>query len=596
MASDRSPRQEYESRLAARRQTVEQYERYDRQIASLRLAVAILFIVSLAMSFGWNVMPRWTPILPAVIFFGLVLVHERVSRAKRRASKAVTFYEDGLARIDDQWIGRGSTEAFRGDSHLYAIDLDIFGKASLFELLCTARMRGGEETLANWLSGPADEKEIRARQQAVEELRNNLDLREDLAVLGTDLRSSIHPDLITEWGRAPRALDNNWVRLLLLIPTAFAIYTLLPIFTTLSPHPLWWLALGIEAVIGRYYRRRVLHVVESLDRPERELKLLSLLLARLETERFHSAKLLSLRQSLDTEGMAPSQQIRRFTRLMDWLNWYRNEFFAVFSIILFWRTQFAFAIEKWRSSCGPSIGPWLKTVGEFEALCALAGFAYEHPDDPFPEIADGSLVFEAQDLRHPLVPVSQCVPNSVHLGKDLQLMVVSGSNMSGKSTLLRTVGINTVLALAGAPVRARRMRLSPVGIGTTLRIQDSLQAGTSRFYAEIQRIHHIMELTRGRLPVLFLLDEILHGTNSHDRAVGAEAIVKGLIDRSAIGLVTTHDLALAKVADSLSPRAENVHFEDNMVDGKMVFDYRMRPGVVNKSNALALMRAVGLDV
>jgi len=260
------------------------------------------------------------------------------------------------------------------------------------------------------------------------------------------------------------------------------------------------------------------------------------------------------------------------------------------------RTQFAFAIEKWRSSCGPSIGPWLKTVGEFEALCALAGFAYEHPDDPFPEIADGSLVFEAQDLRHPLVPVSQCVPNSVRLEKDLQLMVVSGSNMSGKSTLLRTVGINTVLALAGAPVRARRMRLSPVGIGTTLRIQDSLQAGTSRFYAEIQRIHHIMELTRGRLPVLFLLDEILHGTNSHDRAVGAEAIVKGLIDRGAIGLVTTHDLALAKVADSLSPRAENVHFEDNMVDGKTVFDYRMGPGVVNKSNALALMRAVGLDV
>ena len=175
-------------------------------------------------------------------------------------------------------------------------------------------------------------------------------------------------------------------------------------------------------------------------------------------------------------------------------------------------------------------------------------------------------------------------------------MVVSGSNMSGKSTLLRTVGINTVLALAGAPVRAASMRLSPLEIGTTLRIQDSLQAGTSRFYAEIQRIQHIMELTRQRLPVLFLLDEILHGTNSHDRAVGAEAIVKGLIDRGAIGLVTTHDLALAKVADALAPRAQNVHFEDNMVDGKMVFDYRMRPGVVNKSNALALMRAVGLDV
>ena len=168
--------------------------------------------------------------------------------------------------------------------------------------------------------------------------------------------------------------------------------------------------------------------------------------------------------------------------------------------------------------------------------------------------------------------------------------------MSGKSTLLRTVGINAVLAMAGAPVRARRLRLSCVAIGATLRIQDSLQAGTSRFYAEIQRIHHIMELTKSRLPVLFLLDEVLHGTNSHDRAIGAAAIVKGLIDRGAIGLATTHDLALAEIADGLAPRAANVHFEDELVDGKISFDYRMRPGVVRKSNALALMRAVGLEV
>jgi DNA mismatch repair ATPase MutS len=168
--------------------------------------------------------------------------------------------------------------------------------------------------------------------------------------------------------------------------------------------------------------------------------------------------------------------------------------------------------------------------------------------------------------------------------------------MSGKSTLLRTVGINAVMALAGAPVRAHRLRLSALAVAATLRIQDSLQAGTSRFYAEIQRIRHIMDLTNGPLPVLFLLDEVLHGTNSHDRAVGAEAIVRGLIDRGAIGLATTHDLALAQVADALAPRAANVHFEDSLVDGKIVFDYRMRPGVVRKSNALALMRAVGLDV
>jgi DNA mismatch repair ATPase MutS len=205
-------------------------------------------------------------------------------------------------------------------------------------------------------------------------------------------------------------------------------------------------------------------------------------------------------------------------------------------------------------------------------------------------------IFDGEDLRHPLVPFEKCVPNSVSLGDELRLMVVSGSNMSGKSTLLRTVGINAVLAMSGAPVRARRLRVSCVAIGATLRIQDSLQAGTSRFYAEIQRIYHIMELTKGTLPVLFLLDEVLHGTNSHDRAIGAGAIVTGLIDRHAIGLATTHDLALAQIADALAPRAANVHFEDELIDGKITFDYRMRPGVVRKSNALALMRAVGLDV
>ena len=168
--------------------------------------------------------------------------------------------------------------------------------------------------------------------------------------------------------------------------------------------------------------------------------------------------------------------------------------------------------------------------------------------------------------------------------------------MSGKSTLLRTVGINAVLAFAGAPVRARRLRLSPLAIGATLRIQDSLQAGRSRFYAEITRVRQIVDLSEGPLPLLFLFDELFHGTNSHDRCVGAEAVIRGLIDRGAIGLVTTHDLALAQIADRLAPRADNVHFEDQLVDGKMHFDYRMRPGVVQHSNALALMRAIGLEV
>ena len=220
------------------------------------------------------------------------------------------------------------------ESHLYAADLDIFGKGSLFELLCTARMRGGEETLADWLAGPTNREEIIARQDAVRELRNNIDLREDLTILGGELRSSIHPGVIIDWGNSPVIVESYWIRLALIVPVVFTLYTLWPIFTTLSAHPLWWLALGIEAAIGLMYRARVRKVIEGLSHPDRELKLLSLILARIEQERFKCAKLTALRRALETDGVAASQQIKRFTRLMNTLNWYRNEFFTPFSWIL----------------------------------------------------------------------------------------------------------------------------------------------------------------------------------------------------------------------------------------------------------------------
>lgn len=591
MTTASDPRSEYLKRLEHRKRRVVHDEREDRQISLLRLIAAIAFVLGALAGFVEHLISAWWLLLPAAVFIVLIGIHERVARALSRARKSVRFYENGLARIEDRWIGRGqSTEMFRDESHLYARDLDIFGPASLFELLCTARMRSGEETLASWLSSPADRDEIIARQNAIEELRDRLDLREDLVILASDLRSSIHPEILTRWGTSPRVLENNAARVLMVF---LAMLTIVLLVESPALRPF---ILSIDAAVGLFYRKRVRDVMGVVERPEHELELLSQILARIEKEEFKCAKLVHLRRALDTGGLAPSRQIGRLAGILNALNWRRNQMFAPLSVLVFWATQLAFAIEDWRAKCGPSIGPWMRIAGEFEALCALAGYAYEHPADPFPEIDGTGPVFECVELRHPLMAGDRSVPNSVQLDVTRQLLVVSGSNMSGKSTLLRTAGVNAVLALSGAPVRAKSVRISPLAIGATLRIQDSLQAGTSRFYAEIQRIHHIMELTRGGVPVLFLLDEVLHGTNSHDRAVGAEAIVKGLLDRGAIGLVTTHDLALAKVAESLGSRAANVHFEDEMVDGRMVFDYRMRPGVVQKSNALALMRAVGLEV
>jgi DNA mismatch repair ATPase MutS len=239
---------------------------------------------------------------------------------------------------------------------------------------------------------------------------------------------------------------------------------------------------------------------------------------------------------------------------------------------------------------------WLDAIGDLEALAALATLTYEHPDDAFPDLVAGPPRLEGSGLAHPLLAAAGVVRNDVSLGGGCRLIVVSGSNMSGKSTLLKALGVNLALAQAGAPVRAARFVTSPFAVGASLVLRASRLEGRSRFFAEIVRLRDIVALTGGARPVLFLLDELLSGTNSHDRAIGAAGILRGLLDRGAAGLVTTHDLALARIADELGDRAANWHFEDRLVAGKLEFDYRLRPGVVSRSNALELMRSIGLVV
>jgi DNA mismatch repair ATPase MutS len=307
--------------------------------------------------------------------------------------------------------------------------------------------------------------------------------------------------------------------------------------------------------------------------------------------------LTGLQGELNTGGMPASRAIRRLHFLVELHDWQHNQFFAPVAAAFLWGTHLAWAIESWRRAHGHQVRRWLTIVGEFEALSSLSAYRYEHPGDQWPEIVTGPAQFEATRMGHPLIPAARAVPNDVRLSnEETQLLVVSGSNMSGKSTLLRTIGVNAVLAHAGAPVRCAQLRLTPLALGATLRIQDSLQEGRSRFYAEITRIREVADLSTGPVPLLFLLDELFQGTNSHDRLIGAAGLLRSLLDRSAIGLITTHDLALTAIADDLAPRAVNAHFEDRFEGGEMRFDYRLRPGRVTRSNAIALMRAVGLDI
>lgn len=590
------PAEEYRARLNRLRTAREKLARQDARFSHARVAVFLVAAAMALLAWRGGVSPWWL-LPPAAVFAVLVERHDRVVRGRAAVSRSIAFYDRGRARLEDRWAGTGEPGArFADESHLYANDLDLFGRGSLFELLSIARTRAGEETLAAWLTRPAVPDEIQARQQAVAELTPALDLREDVALAGADLRAAVHTDALVAWAEGAPVLGRRWLRAAALLLTAGALaaggYGLL----TGRYGPLIAMIAG-EVLFFLPQRAQIQRALHAAGGPARDLDVLAHVLDALERGRFTSPRLTALRRELETGGVAASAAIRRLHRLVELHDWQHNQFFAPLAAALLWGTHLAWAIERWRRRHGTRVGAWLRIVGEFEALSSFAAYRYERPDDVWPEIVgDGPARFEATGIGHPLIPAARLVANDVRLSADTQLLVVSGSNMSGKTTLLHTVGINAVLALAGAPVRAARLRLTPLAVGATLRIEDSLQEGRSRFFAEITRIRMLADLAAGPVPLLFLLDELFHGTNSHDRLLGAAGVLRSLLARGAIGLITTHDLALTAIADELAPRAANVHFADRFDGGEIHFDYRLRPGPVTRSNAIALMRAVGLDV
>jgi hypothetical protein len=605
-----NPRAAYDERLTGHRGESAALRSRER---AMSLARIVFFFAAVAIAIVH--FSAWI-VIPIVGFIALVVAHDRLIRRRRRSDAAARFCERGIERLSGEWQGKGfDGSGFVAEHHLFAADLDLFGKGSIYELLCIAATAAGRATLARWLLHPGDvtAAEARERQAAVEELRERVDLREEIFVVAAEVASEVEEAKLDEWSRGAAVLGGGEriaamvITALTVLASAIGIPSIVSRFVnltnpgTMAPHsPLESLPfLAMIVVVSLFARRlssRVAIIVGAVERREPALALLAGLLAILERQSsnaFNAPRLVALRAALERDGVPASRQIERLRKLVSLLDARRNQFFAPFALLLLWTTNIAFSIERWRTESGPEIIAWIDSIGEMEALLSLSTFAFEHPAFVMPEIAGGEALFDGDAIGHPLIPDDRRVANDIRIGGNLRLLIVSGSNMSGKSTLLRAIGVNTLLALAGAPVCASRLRVSPMSVGASISLKDSLQEGASRFYAEILRIRDILGTPP---PLLFILDEVLGGTNSHDRRIGAEAIVRSLVARGAIGLATTHDLALAQIADELAPHAANVHFEDHIENGQVMFDYRMRPGVVAKSNALELMRAVGIEV
>ena len=563
--------------------------------AALALTLAITAILAFY-AFRRQIFPLW-PALPVP----LVLIARRRYRhylqSRYRLWRLTRFYDSAVQRAQHEWAGAGITgEEFSLPGHAYSSDLNVLGEGSLFELLCIARTSIGRRGLADFLLVPPPHDETLLRQDAVREMRDRVDLREQVATLGEFEFSETKWSTFEDWLNTPQL---NFPRLL---PAAAAITsTLLAalLLTGLVTSVPWGRIaayavplVAFHAVIGLVYRARV-NRIQALLRPVSvETQVLREGLHLLEHQTLQSAKL----RQLAAQAQGASNAVRHLERLLDLWNERNKDWFYAPSLLLLAGTQLCMATERWRAQHGPSLQHWLQAWADFEALNALAAYAYENPDHTFPEFTADHACLEAQSLGHPLLPNAACIRNDVELNLQTRFYVLSGSNMSGKSTLLRAIGLASVLARAGAPVRSKALRHSPnLSVFASLSITDSLLNGKSKFQAEVDRLRQTIDSAEHN-HVLFLIDEIFSGTKSRDRRIAAEAIVRTLTDRAAVGVLSTHDLALTEIAHAPNLRGRNVHMGSRDGTDPMDFDYRLKPGITQEANALVIARMAGVPV
>lgn len=602
MMKKTNPEDIYKERIITFESQIQRLRRNETLLSAIKLVAVvcgILLLVKLATKF--TPAPLLAFIVILILFAVAVAIHENIIKKRKFHEALKEINENETKSLQGNFLDFDTGEEFISTDHEYSSDLDIFGNRSVFHYLNRTTTSIGKRFLSTWLKifpENSNTKEVKERQEAVQELADKLDLRQNIQAHGKFIEDSMKrlesfQDLFDE----PDAVLGK-------IPLIVFIH-LFPLITlgavvSLFFHVSWIVPVAlvlIQGIVNRVTGKVRERIYLLTSRNAKILTAYSKITAELEKENFACKKLKGYQSELFVEEKSASSHIKKLSTLLGYFDMrLSKEFHLLFNNLLFWDLNCVYRIEKWKKKTGPVIHKWFDVIGNFEALSTFANALFNNPDWTMPEMSGPEFGLEALSIGHPLIPKAENIRNDVSLQQKGNVLIVTGPNMSGKTTFLKTLGVNIVLATAGGPVCAKRFVLSPLKLYTSMKVTDSLDKKLSLFYAELQRLKMIMDAILSKEPVFFLIDEMLKGTNESDRHKGAIALIRQLVENKADGVLATHDLELTKLEQDYTETITNYHFDGYIEEDNLLFDYKLKTGICQSSNALELMKRVGIKV
>ncbi|WP_337651075.1 hypothetical protein [Phocaeicola plebeius] len=593
-----NPENHYTERLSLTEGQLQQVKKQIFRISMLRLALFIAGIAGLYFFFNQTTLLIVCICLTFFPLFILVKIHNRFFIRKEWLETQARIIQEELQALSGDYSSFEDGKEYVNPEHPYSFDLDIFGRRSLFQSINRTCTFFGKDRLAKWLQNHLHEKvSIEKRQEMVREISEHTLFREQFRVAGlVHHGQSSDAEKIQAWSQSPaQYLHAGWVKAFIWgvpVINSLLLITSLIGWTSFS---CLGLSFGIFLVLSFGIIKRATYIQETYGKKLKSLNGYARLIALAKAEDWKSAGMLELMERFNLNGQSPVQALQQLSKELDRLDLRNNQFlYVLLEGSIFFQLQEIVRIERWKVRYGQYISEWLETVGELDALCSLGTFAYNHPQYTYPELTEKPFCFLATQMGHPLMPVSQCVKNDATIPSRPFFLIITGANMAGKSTYLRTIGVNYLLACVGAPVCCERLKLHPNQLITSLRTSDSLSDNESYFFAELKRLKRIIDLLNQGQQLFIILDEILKGTNSMDKQKGSFDLIRQFMQLKANGIIATHDLLLGSLIKQFPEKIRNYCFEADIKDNELTFSYKLREGVAQNMNACFLMKKMGI--